>query len=184
MISRDLVEENLAMLLPVWRELRDVNSPGSHLRFGIGVDMASQVATLDEIQVRRAADVATPLFRSDQPDAILIRALQDPSSGEFPPLDQLDRVIREQNEVFLVNRWASARRSAVEAQCLFGLSSEVIACLQQVTLSDLHRASRRGVRFAAIGPRPRYFFHAGRHVTLTTSMRTTLAACSSTCIRG
>jgi hypothetical protein len=183
-LDRDVVEENLKLLMPCWSELRRPSAPNSYLQLGMDSELAAELADLDEVQVRRAADAAAPLFRLAQPDAVIISALTAQDAGNITANNELDIVVRKQNELFLLNRWVSARQSAAAAQCLFGLSSEVMSCFRSTTIGDVTRAAGRGIRFAQIAARPRYFFHAGRHITLSTSTRTALAVCCSTRAKG
>lgn len=181
MLDRDLVEENLSLLLPRWKLVSTGKSEA--LRLGMDAELTAQLRSLDEVQVHRAADAVAPLFRAGQPDDVFVRLLKSDDSSTPAPLDDVDKLIQQENHLFLLNRWNMARLSQPHCQCLYGLSTRVIEALRTATLGDLSRASCRGVRLAHLGTRPKYLFHAGRHVSMTTSMRTQLAVCATSRLR-
>jgi hypothetical protein len=178
-LDRDLVEENTSLLLPRWRLVNSTTSNSDSLRMGMDVEVANQLRGLDEVQVRRAADAFAPLFRTGQADDVLVRLITSDSASDHGALDAIDQMIQDENELFLLNRWSMARQSPPDCQCLFGLSAKVVAALRSATLGDLHRASSRGIRMAHLSTRHKYLFHAGRHVSLSTSMRTAFAVCAT-----
>ena len=182
-MDRDLVEENLNLLLPRWKLVSSTISNSECLRMGMDAELSNQLRSLDEVQVRRAANALAPLFRTGQADDVLVKLIASDETSDHGPLDGIDKVIQEENELFLLNRWSLARHSAPDCQCLYGLSVKVISALRTATLGDLRRASCRGIRMAHLSTRPKYLFHAGRHVSMTTSMRTQLAVCATSRLR-
>jgi hypothetical protein len=178
--DRDVVKENEQLLMGRWRFLKGRRAYPDAAQLGMKQGFIDELRSLDEIQVRRAADCASPLFRFSQPDAVLIEVLR-PLDG--PPRaflrSEVDTLIETENEVVLINRWNAARISVLHCECLLGLSPELIERLREATLFDLQQAAQRGVRLCEFGPRHQYLFHAGRNLGLYRSNRTVLAVCAN-----
>lgn len=177
----DVVDENIRLLLRRWNFIASGAPPSDAARLGMDPGCVSQFSRLVELQVRRAADCASPLFKFSQPDDVLAKVLKpDPEAAASAPLrNEVDAIVEEENQLVLTNRWSAARTSAVHSQCVFGLSSSLVETLQAATLSEIRQAASRGLRLVKLAVGARYFFHAGRNPTLHTSHRTVLAVCST-----
>jgi hypothetical protein len=173
-IDRDVIEENTQLLLRRWQFVVSSTRPSDALRLGM------DSAFVEELQVRRAADCASPLYRFGQPNDVLAMVLQTQSqTGTASPVhDEVDAIVQEENLLVLTNRWSAARISLVHSQCVFGLSAALVEILKAATLIEIRQACARGLRLAMLAAGPRYLFHAGRNPTLQRSHRTMLAACS------
>ncbi len=179
--DRDVIEENMHLLLRKWRHISIRSALNDPARLGMAPEMAHELRSLDEIQVRRAADCATPLFRFAQPDEVLIKVLRCEDQRDYSShlRDEVDEIVEESNLMLLMNRWNGARVSPVHSQCVLAMSGPLIDALKEATVSDLKQAARRGIRLAKLAPRPRYLFHAGRNPSLQRSNRTILAVCTA-----
>lgn len=177
--DRDVVKENEQLLIGRWRFLKGRRAHPDTARLGMKQGFIDELKSLDEIQVLRAADCASPLFRFSQPDAVLIEVLRPRDGSRAFLRNEVDTLIETENETVLINRWNAARVSPMHCECLLGLSSELIEALREATLFDLRQAAQRGVRLCEFGPRHQYLFHAGRNLGLYRSNRTVLAVCSS-----
>lgn len=179
--DRDVIEENTELLVRQWRHLAHRGGQNDPARLGLSHDAAGELRALDEIQVKRAADCATPLFRFCYPDDVLIRVVRNEDKRNYSSTlrDDVDVMIEEANLMLLMNRWSAARVSPVHAQCVLGMSTPLIDALRHATVADLQQAANRGIRLGKLAPRPKYLFHAGRNITLQRSNRTFLAVCAS-----
>ena len=176
--DRDVIEENRQLL--TGRRQFLAARPEDAGRLGMEALCAAELCALAEIQVNRAADCSTPLFRFCQPDAILAKVLQPQESGQGAPLrTEVDALIEAENELLLINRWNAARVSPLHCESLLGLSHTLVERLRAATIGDLRQAAGRGVRLCGFGPGHQYLFHAGRNMSLHRSSRTVLAVCAS-----
>lgn len=139
---------------------------------------ANQLAELSEQALERACDVGLPLFKLASPDDVLLKCLST-DAAEHSALDGIDRLIVAENEIIILNRWASARASEIGCQCDFGIGAGLVSALKNASLSEVKRTCRRGVRLAQLTVPWKYFFHAGKNVGLSRTQRRTLASCSS-----
>jgi hypothetical protein len=180
-IDRDVIQENTQLLLRRWKFVVSSARPSDALRLGMDSAFVAVLGSLEELQVRRAADCATPLYRFGQPDDVLAMVLQTQAqTGAGSPVhDEVDAIVQEENLLVLTNRWSAARISVVHCQCIFGLSAALVEILNAATLIEIRQACARGLRLAMLAAGPRYFFHAGRNPTLQRSHRTMLATCST-----
>lgn len=176
--DREVIEENTVLLRARWELLRDPGVQRDCGRLGMPLPLITEVRELDEIQVKRAADCATPLFQLSQPEDTIRNALVA-QSDDWSPFDQVDKLIEHENYMVLVNRWVCAKASPVHAQAMYGMSETLIGILLDASLSDLRRASRQGFSMVSIAAKPKYFFHAGRNLGLKPSQRTALGICST-----
>jgi hypothetical protein len=184
-IDRDVIEENTQLLLRRWQFVVSGTRPSDALRLGMDSAFVAALRSLEELQVRRAADCASPLYMFGQPDDVLAMVIQTQAqTGAASPVhDEVDAIVQEENLLVLTNRWSAARISVVHSQCVFGLSAALVGILQAATLIDIRQACSRGLRLAMLAAGPRYLFHAGRNPTLQRSHRTVLAACSISGLR-
>jgi hypothetical protein len=180
--DNDVRDENRQLLLRRWNFIVSGAPLSDAARLGMDPGCVSQLRTLVKLQVDRAADCTSPLFRFSQPDDVLARLLRPDGPGPTPgssPRDEVDAIVAEENQLVLTNRWSAVRVSAVHSQCVFGLSASLVQTLQAATLSDILMAARRGLRLVKLAVGARYFFHAALNPTLHTSHRTVLAVCST-----
>jgi hypothetical protein len=178
--DRDVREENERLLMGRWRFLAGRRAFSDAPRLGMKPGFAAELCALDEIQVLRAADCASPLFGFNEPDAVLCEVLHPRDGPQRAALrSEVDALIEAENELLLINRWNSARVSPIHCESLLGLSPALVERLREATLCDLLQAARRGVRLCAFRPGHQYLFHAGRNLGLQRSNRTVLAVCSS-----
>lgn len=176
--DRDVIEENGLLLFGRWRFL--AARPDDAGRLGMEPRCAAELCALADLQVKRAADCSSPLFRFSQPDAILAKVLQaNVGEGGAPLRTEADALIESENELLLINRWNAARVSPLHCESLLGLSTVLVERLRTATVGDLRQAARRGVRLCGFGPGHQYLFHAGRNPALHRSNRTVLAVCAS-----
>ncbi len=178
----DVRDENRQLLLRRWNFIVSGAPLSDAARLGMDPGCVSQLRTLVELQIERAADCSSPLFRFSQPDDVLARVLRLDEHGTTPvssPRDEVEAIVAEENQLVLTNRWSAVRMSAVHSQCVFGLSASLVQTLQAATLSEILQAARRGLRLVKLAVGARYFFHAGLNPTLHTSHRTVLAVCST-----
>lgn len=179
--DREVIEENEELLMIRWRLLRDGPANMDAAALGLCTDAAAELRSLNEQQVRRAADCAAPLFRLPRIDDVVIGAIDAPLETVKPvKRSPGEEAMEDENFRLLLSRWHNCRFSPVYARTVLGLSDRIIRCFRAATLGDLRRASRQGVRFATFMERPRYLFHAGRNFGLQQSQRTFMAICSST----
>ncbi len=179
--DRDVIEENTQLLVKRWKHVTSYAAKNDPARLGMDPAMTAELRALDDIQVHRAADCATPLFRFSQPDDVMARVVSPSATKEFstPLRDEVDEMVEEENLIILMNRWSAARVSVVHTQCLLGMSTHLIEVLRNATVSDLKQAAMRGIRLAKLAPKAKYLFHAGRNLSLQQSDRTVLAVCAS-----
>ena len=176
--DRDVIEENRQLLTGRRRFL--AARPDDAGRLGMEALCAAELCALADIQLKRAADCSSPLFRFCQPDAILARVLQPQDGAPGAPLrTEVDALIEAENDLLLINRWNAARVSPLHCESLLGLSPFLVDRLRAATVGDLRQAARRGVRLCGFGPGHQYLFHAGRNPALHRSSRTVLAVCAS-----
>ncbi|GEM_PF-2059241 len=178
-MDRDVIQENTLLLLMRWKFLRAATDPHAFRHLGFEPETAEALVGLDEPQVKRAGDAAAPLFHAGVSDEILMRLVTSHEDGAAYPLTDADRVVQDENSIWLLNRWTAARQSPRDAEATYGLSSNITQVLREATLADITRTCRRGARLAAFSAKGKYFFHAGRNLTLSTAQRTVLATCST-----
>jgi hypothetical protein len=175
----EVIDENEQLLVPRWRFLRANSDPQCFRHLGFDPASAAALHALEEVQVVRAANAASPLFRAAVPDEVLIQLLTHPPEHLHQPLHDAERLIEVENETWLLNRWAAARLSAPHTQVTYGLTTNLTGVLREARLTDVQRACRGGSRLAAYMGRDRYLLHAGRHPGLCLSQRTIMAACAA-----
>ena len=176
--NRDIQEENLALLLTRAQVIKHGEGHTDLARWGLTPDMATEIGSLEHIQLERAADCAAPIFGFGALEDVIIQAVEG-SAPIVTNRDQVDAAIEEDNCLLLLNRWASCSDSPIFSETILGMSGRLIACLRRATVGELKRASKRGVRLTSIVVRPQYFFHAGRNFSLGRAQRTNLAICNA-----
>src|SRR6266568_2584571 len=105
-----LVDENTQLLLPRWRFLRNSADTQAYRYLGLTPEAATELRSLDETQVLRAADASLPLFRSAVNSDLLVKLLTTGSAVVPGPLNSAEQLIEAENEFWLANRWSAAQK--------------------------------------------------------------------------
>ena len=161
-IDRDIAEENMMLLDARSRMVTDARFFPAIARWGMCAETVTEVRNLEPTMIERAADCLAPLFGFIDLDETVVQAIEATDVTGLPrQRDEVDAVIAEENLALLLTRWSSCKQSPVHAQAVFGLSNRLIDSLRRATISDLRRASRRGVRLGSVTVRA-YFSDRGR----------------------